>query len=101
MVARVRDAQPVGGHRPSVTALLKSVARVCGARAVGAVLTGMGKDGADGLLAVKEAQGHTFIQDEQSAIVFGMPGAALAIGAVDRIVQLNQIAAYLTSLARR
>ncbi len=101
LVARLCDDPPSGGHRPSATVLLKSVARVCGARAVGGVLTGMGKDGADGLLAIKEAQGHTFIQDEKSAIIFGMPGAALAIGAVDRVVQLNQIAAYLTSLARR
>ena len=101
LVARLSDDPPSGGHRPSATVLLKSVARVCGARAVGGVLTGMGKDGADGLLAIKEARGHTFIQDEKSAIIFGMPGAALAIGAVDRVVQLNQIAAYLTSLARR
>ena len=99
--ASLSEDKPASGHRPSVDVLFKSIAHVCGGHAVGCLLTGMGKDGADGLREMHRAKSHTFIQDEKSSVVFGMPGAALALGVVDQIVQLNQIGAYITSLARR
>jgi len=98
---KLTDDLPVNRFRPSATPLLQSVADVCGGSGVGCLLTGMGVDGAQGLLEIRQAKGHTIIQDKDSCIVFGMPGAALALNAVDQIVRLEQLAAYLTSLARR
>jgi two-component system chemotaxis response regulator CheB len=65
------------------------------------LLTGMGGDGAQGLLEARRAGCHTFIQDEKSSIVFGMPGTALALDAVDQIVELDQISSYVMSLVRK
>lgn len=101
LTAVLSDGEEVNRFRPSVTPLLQSVAKVCKGRGIGAVLTGMGADGAQGLLEIKQAKGHTFIQDEKSAIVYGMPGAALALDAVDQVVELEKITSYLYSLARR
>jgi two-component system chemotaxis response regulator CheB len=70
-----------GSHRPSGDVLLLSLARVCGARSVAVVLTGMGRDGAEGLAAVADAGGRTIAQDEQSSDVYGMPRAAVELGA--------------------
>lgn len=101
LTAILSSEEPVNRFRPSVTPLLQSVAEVCKGRGIGGILTGMGADGVQGLLALKQAHGHTFVQDEESAIVYGMPGAAVALGAVDQIVELDKITAYLYSLARR
>ena len=89
---------PVGQFRPSATTLFQSVARVCGKNAVGLLLSGMGDDGASGLLEMRNAGAHTIIQDQESSVVFGMPGSALALNAVDKVVELNGIALYLKGL---
>ncbi len=82
----------VSGHCPSVDVMFDSVARVAGNRAVAALLTGMGKDGADGLLEIRKAGGHTIGQDEASCVVYGMPKVAYDIGAVEHQLPLSAIA---------
>jgi two-component system, chemotaxis family, protein-glutamate methylesterase/glutaminase len=93
------ESEP-GTHRyqPSVDVLFESVAAVCGSRAVGLVLTGMGDDGAAGLLALRQAGGRTFAQDEISSTVFGMPGAAIERGAVERVLSLAQLPSAILQL---
>ncbi len=83
---------PVNRHRPSVDVLFDSAARVLGANAVGVILTGMGKDGAAGLLAMRQAGAHTIAQDEASCVVFGMPRAAIELGAAAEVLPLKDIA---------
>ena len=83
---------PRGGHRPSGDLLLESVAQSFGAEAMGVVLTGMGDDGADGLVALREAGGRTLVQDAATSVVFGMPQAAVERGAADGTVPLEEIA---------
>jgi len=95
MVCRVQPGEPVSGHRPSVDVLFRSVARLAGDRAVGAILTGMGRDGAQGLLEIRQAGGRTVGQDEASSVVYGMPRAAFEIGAVERQAPLDRMAAEL------
>jgi len=85
------ESERVSGHRPSVDVLFLSVARAVGADAVGVLLTGMGEDGAEGLLAMKRAGAVTFAQDEASCVVFGMPRVAIALGAVDEVLPLSAI----------
>lgn len=87
----VKDGPLVFHQRPSVEVLFKSVAKFAGANAVGAILTGMGKDGAEGLLDMRKAGAYTIAQDEDSCIVFGMPKEAIAIGAAMRIVSLLKV----------
>lgn len=94
-VVRLDPSEPVNRHRPSVDVLFNSVAQVAGKNAVGVILTGMGKDGAQGLLAMKEAGAQTFAQDEASCVVFGMPREALLIGAADQAVPLSEISELL------
>ena len=89
---------PIDGHRPSVTALFNSVAVHQGKSAVGVLLTGMGRDGADGLNALKREGGYTIAQNEESSVVFGMPGEAIALGAAREILHLNNIGFKLRSL---
>jgi two-component system, chemotaxis family, protein-glutamate methylesterase/glutaminase len=91
-VCRLSDAAPVSGHRPSVDVLFRSAARVCGPSAVAAILTGMGKDGADGMLELRRAGGRTIGQDEESALIYGMPRAAFECGAVMRQCSLAHVA---------
>lgn len=98
LVAKLRPGEPVAGFCPSITVLMQSVAETCGKDAIGILLTGMGNDGAQGLLALKNAGAHTFIQDPKSCVVFGMGGVAESLGAVDKVVEMNQIAAYLKQL---
>lgn len=88
----LRKELPVGGHCPSGTVLFQSIARSSGRKGLGIVLTGMGRDGADGLKSVREAKGHTIAQDEGSSMIFGMPKAAIELNAADEIVPLNEIA---------
>jgi two-component system chemotaxis response regulator CheB len=92
---RVQPGEPVNGHRPSVDVLFRSVSRSVGPRAVGAILTGMGRDGAQGLLEMRQAGARTVGQNEASSVVYGMPKAAFELGAVDRQVSLEQIAGEL------
>jgi chemotaxis response regulator CheB len=92
LVVELSDAPPVNRHRPSVDVLFHSVAAAAGPRAVGVVLTGMGADGADGLLAMKTAGASTIAQDESTSVVFGMPKEAIERGAVDVVLPLPRIA---------
>lgn len=89
---RLRVFKATGPHRPSGNRLLNSLARSCGARAGGVVLTGMGDDGAQGLLAIRNAGGPTIAQDEASSVVYGMPAAAAATGAAREVVPLEGVA---------
>ncbi|MBT6363815.1 MAG: chemotaxis protein CheB, partial [Rhodospirillaceae bacterium] len=89
------DGPPVNGFRPSGNPLLRSLAQNFGASAVGCILTGMGDDGADGLLELYNSNGHTFVQDEESSIIFGMPGAAVKKGATETCIALDDIASHL------
>ena len=89
---RLNDGPLVSGHRPSVDVLFRSVARVAGKVAVGAILTGMGKDGAEGLLELRNAGGITLGQDEASSLIYGMPRAAFERGAVMQQYSLMRMA---------
>lgn len=90
--------EKVSGHCPSVDVMMHSVARHVGANAVGAMLTGMGQDGAAGMLAMKQAGGRCIAQDEASSVVFGMPRVAYEKGGADRLVPLEKIASSLLKL---
>jgi two-component system chemotaxis response regulator CheB len=91
-VVELSQAPPVNRHRPSVDVLFRSAANCAGRNAIGVILTGMGKDGAAGMLEMKQAGATNFAQDEASCIVFGMPKEAIALGGVDEIVSLNDMA---------
>ncbi|MGV1905536.1 protein-glutamate methylesterase/protein-glutamine glutaminase [Agrobacterium cavarae] len=88
----VRNGPLVSRHRPSVDVLFRSAARSAGSNAMGVIMTGMGDDGARGMLEMHQAGAYTIAQDEASCIVFGMPKEAIAHGGVDKIVPLDQIA---------
>lgn len=96
-VIHLEESAPVNRHRPSVDVLFYSAAQVAGKNAVGVVLTGMGKDGAQGLLAMREAGAHTLAQDEASSVVFGMPREALAIGAAEQAVPIGEMTERILS----
>jgi two-component system chemotaxis response regulator CheB len=91
--AEVIEGPLVSRHRPSVDVLFRSVAQAAGSAAVGVLLTGMGDDGAEGLLEMKQAGAHTIAQDEATSVVFGMPKEAIARGAVSEVLPLPKIAA--------
>ena len=91
-VTELSQADPVNRHRPSVDVLFRSAANCAGKNAFGVILTGMGKDGAAGLLEMKRAGATTFAQDEASCVVFGMPKEAIAMGGVDEVLPLGDIA---------
>jgi len=95
---RVSDAPAVNHHRPSVDVMFESVAASLGPNAIGGLLTGMGADGAQGLKAMRGAGAVTLAQDERSSVVWGMPGAAVHLGAVDHVVPLEQMAEELLRL---
>ncbi|EPG50137.1 protein-glutamate methylesterase/protein-glutamine glutaminase [Leptospira kirschneri] len=88
---RVLDGPLVNRHRPSVDTLFHSVAKIAGKNAKGIIMTGMGNDGANGLLKMKQSGAHTIAQDETSCVVFGMPKEAILKGAVDSILPLSKI----------
>ncbi|TAL79791.1 MAG: chemotaxis response regulator protein-glutamate methylesterase [Burkholderiaceae bacterium] len=94
-IVRLEASAPVNRHRPSIDVLFQSIALVAGKNAVGVLLTGMGKDGAQGLLAMKQAGAVTFAQDEATCVVFGMPREALHIGAADEALPLSSISGRL------
>jgi two-component system chemotaxis response regulator CheB len=96
----LRPGEPRDGHIPSCTTLLESAAKSYGRRAVGMILTGMGADGAEGMLAIKNAGGKTIAQNQESCVVFGMPGAAIAKNAVDHVVHGDELSQALIKLAR-
>lgn len=97
----VRDGPLVSRHRPSVDVLFRSAARCAGSNAVGVIMTGMGDDGAVGLLEMKQAGARTFAQDEATSVVFGMPKEAIARGAAERVVGLPAIAGEILRATAR
>jgi two-component system, chemotaxis family, protein-glutamate methylesterase/glutaminase len=88
---RVRGGELVSRHKPSVDVLFESAARHAGQNALGIIMTGMGKDGAAGLLSMKDAGARTIAQDEASSVVFGMPKEAIKLGAADQVLSLQDI----------
>jgi two-component system chemotaxis response regulator CheB len=92
-MTRLLNTPLVNRHRPSVDVLFDSAARVAGANAVGVILTGMGRDGAEGLLRMKQAGAYTLAQDEASCVVFGMPKEAIALGAAHEVLPLADLPA--------
>lgn len=92
---RLQDEPPINRHRPSIDLLFGSMARELGDKGIGVILTGMGADGARGLQQMRSNGAYTLAQDEASSVVWGMPGAAVALGAVDRVVPIEEIAAAL------
>ena len=93
----IMDGPLVNRHRPSVDVLFRSVARFAGKNAVGAILTGMGDDGAVGMLEMKEAGAYTVAQDEKTCVVFGMPKEAIKRGGVEKVVPLSEVTKTLLS----
>lgn len=85
-------------HRPSVDVMMASVAKVYPGRCIGVILTGMGHDGQDGILRIKQSKGRTLAQDEESCVVFGMPKAAIEAGAIDKVVPLSDMAGELINM---
>ena len=98
-VLRISDEPPVNRHRPSVDPLLRSIARVAGARGIGVMLTGMGGDGAEAMLEMRDAGAYTIAQDEATSVVFGMPRQAIALGGVREVLALRDMAPRLEALS--
>jgi two-component system chemotaxis response regulator CheB len=99
-VVGVDDGPPVNRHKPSVDVLFRSVAEHAGRNAIGVMLTGMGRDGADAMKAMRDAGAHNVAQDEASCVVYGMPREAVACGAVHEVLPLSRIAAHLLERLR-
>jgi two-component system chemotaxis response regulator CheB len=97
----VKEGPLVCRHRPSVDVLFRSAARYAGKNCVGVIMTGMGDDGAKGILEMKEAGAMTIAQDEKSCVVFGMPREAIKLGAIDKVVPLDNIAGEVLNLCNR
>lgn len=97
---RISDEPAVRGFRPSIDVMFASLARVYAARSAGVLLTGMGADGASGLLAIRDAGGKTMVQDEATCVVFGMPRAAIELGAVQHVLAPAGLARHLLALHR-
>jgi two-component system chemotaxis response regulator CheB len=96
----VKDGPLICRHRPSVDVLFRSTARYAGKNAVGIIMTGMGDDGARGMLEMKQAGAINIAQDEATSVVFGMPGEAIKLGGVDRVMPLPRIAPEIIRLCR-
>jgi two-component system chemotaxis response regulator CheB len=96
----VKDGPLVSRHRPSVDVLFRSAAQVAGRNAVGIIMTGMGDDGAHGLLEMRQAGAFTVAQDEASSVVFGMPKEAIALGAAERVLPLDRLAGEIVRVGR-
>ncbi len=96
-VTELSAADPVNRHRPSVDVLFRSAADCGGANVIGVILTGMGKDGAAGMLALHRAGAYTYAQDEVTCVVFGMPKEAVAVGGVDEVLPVDRIAGALVA----
>lgn len=100
-VLKLNRDPPVGGQRPSASILLQSLARSAGPQTVGVVLTGMGEDGATGLLELRKAGGHTIVEHPSTAVVNGMPAAAARLGAAREVLPLDGVAPRILELAAR
>lgn len=100
-VTELLSTPPVNRHRPSVEVLFDSAAELVGRNALGVILTGMGKDGAQGLLRMRQAGARTFGQDEASSVVYGMPREAALVGAVEEVVSLDNMARKVLASAAR
>jgi two-component system chemotaxis response regulator CheB len=101
-LVKIKDGPRVHYQRPSVDVLFQSVAKFAGANAVGVILTGMGADGAKGMLGMREAGAYNLAQDRDSCVVFGMPREAIELGAADEVLPLSQIPkAVINALAKR
>jgi two-component system chemotaxis response regulator CheB len=96
----VEDSPPVMGQKPAANVLFRSLAQFAGSKAAGVLLTGMGEDGASGLLEMRRAGGLTIAEDSSTAVVYGMPGAAMKLGAVKESLPLDAVAVRLQALAR-
>lgn len=99
-VTELQQSEPVNRHRPAVDMLFNSVAREAGDRAIGVILTGMGKDGAQGMLAMKQAGAWNIGQDQESCVVYGMPREAVLAGAIDEVASLPDIAGRILAKLR-
>lgn len=97
---RIDDGPAVNRHKPAVDVLFRSVAQSAAGNAIGVILTGMGDDGARGLLEMRQAGAQTLVQDEASSVVWGMPGSAVKLGAAEETVPLERIAERVLALAR-
>jgi two-component system, chemotaxis family, protein-glutamate methylesterase/glutaminase len=97
-LCRLGDGVPVNGCRPAADVTMQAAARIFGRRTIGVVMTGMGRDGAAGLVAIKREGGPTLAQDQATSVIFGMPRAAIDAGAVDEVVPLDQLAARLAAI---
>jgi two-component system chemotaxis response regulator CheB len=93
--------EPIGGLRPAVAYLFRTLAEVCGAQALGVLLTGMGRDGAAELKLMKDAGAETIAQDRETSVVHGMPGEAIAMGGATHVLSAEKIAEFLITLVRR
>ena len=104
-MTELSQAEPVNRHRPSVDVLFRSAANYAGKNAIGVILTGMGKDGAAGMLEMKHAGAYNYAQDEATCVVFGMPKEAITLGGVDEVVPLQDMAkrvlTHLSSMGRQ
>lgn len=100
-VTELAQSEPVNRHRPAVDVLFNSVAREVGKNAIGVILTGMGKDGAQGMLTMRQAGAWNIGQDQESCVVYGMPREAAQVGAVDEVVSLNNVAARVLARLRQ
>jgi two-component system chemotaxis response regulator CheB len=97
-VLRLTDDPPVNGCRPAADVTMQTAARVFGRRAIGLVMTGMGRDGASGMAAIRREGGFTLAQDRESCVIFGMPKAAIDAGVVDEVLPLDDLARRLQQL---
>ncbi|TDR82927.1 chemotaxis protein CheB [Paludibacterium purpuratum] len=95
------NGEPVNRHRPSVDVLFRSAANVAGRNCIGVILTGMGRDGANGMLELRQSGSYNIAQDEASCVVFGMPKEAIANGSTHEVLPLNAIASRLVVLAKQ
>lgn len=96
---RLGEAERIGGHCPAVDELMRSAAEQLGRRAIGVLLTGMGRDGADGMLAMRRAGARTVAQDEATSVVYGMPKVAFDSGAADTVLPIGRIAGWISGLS--
>lgn len=99
-IVRLSKSMPVNGLRPNATLMMESVARTYGGAALGVILTGMGRDGADGMRVIKEAGGLTIAQSPESCVVFGMPKEAIDLGVIDKILPVDKIAHEILNVVK-
>ena len=99
-IIQLSDGLPVNRHKPAVDVMFRSVAQCAGANAIAVLLTGMGADGAMGMKEMHDAGAKTVIQDEQSCVVWGMPGAAFKLGCADHVVSLGEVSHKVLSLVK-